>query len=785
MLPGPTATQPFPMPVQWLYVLADGSVVAPVGAGNTVTVPGANSTDKAIVGRIAFWTDDNTCRVNINTASAGTFWDVPRAYSTNSGIPVSGLLTQEQALGYYQPVQDEFQRYPGHPAMTDLRAVFTNATPAQIFNLTPRVVSGGSTQGTVAVAAGSSMTNSYPRLMPNSRLYADVDELLFQGNRTNTASVVPFVTPAQLQASKFFLTAHSRAPEVNLFGLPRVAAWPISANYDPLTNSLSPYTSGFDRLVAFCSTIGDTSVANAYYPYYFQRQNALNITTDISIPRNQAVYKYLHYLTGQPIPGFAGGGTTTFQAKYPSPDGSLPTDADQILTEIFDYIRAANLYDDTLDTGSVTNVYEYTGTGVTGAVAKGYVVPSVVSPSINGEGSSSTLGLGRAYTISTIGIGFICNADGNTNDTTGYVTASNAITNNTNAVPMQYANKVLQGMPLPPGQKYIQAILMPEFFSPMAGFVAMWPNLSISVSGLTSLSVNGTNGMAVPLFPNDTEPTSTDGPLSYHDLRPDGASLTTNSSPWAAAANIFGGNPEWRYFAMGQVTTQSQSPGQGRNCPARGGFSADGTAYEQYPLIGTPVVVNDNDVPASGYPSGTMTFNGGNIVVSVLDHYGDTVQKINVTLPPATFPTPRLVTMGTTNNGTYAATTPYTWWAFNRTGATANTTIQGRFAFVGKPPTASGALTIVPPSDVPVSANPSTNYYGGIFLRPDFDVLRTLSPIHGDYRLIAGTYNVPKSVFQPERYYYDGTQMFASTFTDMVRGTYEPVTTPMASILPT
>jgi len=764
--PGATPTQPFPMPVQWLYVLADGSIVAPTGSGSTVTVPGANSSDKAIVGRIAFWTDDNTCRVNINTASAGTFWDVPRAYSTNSGTPVAGLLTQEQALGYYQPVQKEFQRYPGHPAMTDLRAVFTNATPAQIYNIVPRIVGGGSTQGTIDQPPGSVMTG-YPKPAPNSRLYADVDELLFQGDHTTPNA--PLITPAQLQASKFFLTAHSNAPEVNLFGLPRVACWPINADYDPINKPQSPYTTAFDRLIAFCSSTGiadsTSGTATPPVPYYFQRKDALNPTTDISIDRNSKIYKYLHYLTSQPIPAFSGSAPTNFQAKYPSPDGKLATDCDQILTEIFDYIRSTNLYDNTLDTASSTGQYEFTGTGVSNLVAKGYVVPSVVNATINGEGSQPTLGFGRAYTISNVGIGFICNADGNpdTAATGTYRAASNAITGT--------ANKVLGGTALKPGQKYVQAILMPEFFSTMYGFISMWPNLQLSVSGLKSLSVTGADGNPALLFPDsDTEPTSSDGPFYYHDLRADSASITTGAGTWGSISSMFGGNPQWRYFSMGQKVGNITSSGAGRAAPARGNLPAD-RIYETYPLIGTPFVVSDNDTPAAGYPSGTMIFNGGEVTFTLQDHAKNTIQTITVKFPPATFPTPQLVTSTSTVTGQPA--TPYGWWTFARGGTIAGS--PGRLAYVGQTlPTQSLPLTVVAPSLVKVSASPNSDYLAAMLLRPDCDVLKTLSPAHGDHRLTAGTYKVPDTIFQPERYYSDPTQMFGSSFTDPTFGAYEP-----------
>jgi hypothetical protein len=123
-----------PMPVQWLYVLQNGSVVAPSSASATTTaiIPGASKANP-IVGRIAYWTDDETCKVNVNTAggddnavkptisggvvSSGyyqnnansTFWDVPHFNTTD-----------DTNLAVDQPVRGEYQRYPGHPGTTAL-----------------------------------------------------------------------------------------------------------------------------------------------------------------------------------------------------------------------------------------------------------------------------------------------------------------------------------------------------------------------------------------------------------------------------------------------------------------------------------------------------------------------------------------------------------------------------------------------------------------------------------------------------------------------------------------
>jgi hypothetical protein len=58
-----------------------------------------------------------------------------------------------------------------------------------------------------------------------SRLYANVDELLFAMNRpydTNAPAIGGnSITPQQIEQARFFLTASSRAPDVTLFNTPQ------------------------------------------------------------------------------------------------------------------------------------------------------------------------------------------------------------------------------------------------------------------------------------------------------------------------------------------------------------------------------------------------------------------------------------------------------------------------------------------------------------------------------------------------------------------------------------
>ena len=120
-----------------------------------------------IVARIAFWTDDESCKVNINTAGNGSPWNTPRVNSTD-----------DVAWSSNQPAAGEYSAYPGHPATTSLASIFsTNAyTPQQLLALTPRYAWGGSQFGTQPTAPGASVA---PKI---DRLYASVDELRYATN---------------------------------------------------------------------------------------------------------------------------------------------------------------------------------------------------------------------------------------------------------------------------------------------------------------------------------------------------------------------------------------------------------------------------------------------------------------------------------------------------------------------------------------------------------------------------------------------------------------------------
>jgi len=414
------------MPVEWLYVLKDGSIIAPDAAASatrTAVVPGASDANP-IIGRIAFWTDDETAKVNVNTASEGTFWDTPRV-----------ITDYDRKLGKYQPVKNEFQRYPGHPAMVNLPAALPAiTTPTKAYSVSPRYVDGGSREGTV-----SNVTT--PVKLKYDRLYASVDELVFDPDRNPQG-----ISREDLDKSRFFITTASRAPEVNMFNQPRVAMWPIHSQFS------SAYRTVQDQTIAFSSTINGL-------PYYFQRADSLSPTSDYQdIERNQQLISYLQRLMGARVPGFNG----SFLAKYGS-------DRDQILTEAFDYIRATNLNDQ-----GVTNPF----------APSGQVTPIYI-------GAMDTLGFGRFPTVAEVGVAFAYLGNGDLSGSPA--TAASPVSQ---AQHPAYAGSDGNGKP-PANTEVILGYLVMSFMNPAMGYPSYIPSFTVQVEGLQNFKINGL-GMGFP-----------------------------------------------------------------------------------------------------------------------------------------------------------------------------------------------------------------------------------------------------------------------------------------------
>lgn len=477
-----------PMPVEWLYVLQDGTTGA-LDTSNRFVSSSAGvqpSATNPIVGRMAFWTDDESCKVNINTASEPTFFAPPYFFHA-----------RDYQWANFPPASSEYQRYPGHPATVALSAILapnlsldpmapganvSNIVTLKeyIYGLIPKVAQGGSKSGTLpfmrddfSASKGESSTAQIVdgASARSERLFASVDEMLFKegvyGSSGREAASYPIPGGGgrilfdrnTLERSRFFLTAHSRAPEFSMHGLPRVAMWPVSDESLGQAKRTS-----FDNMIALCATLrGSSQGAAINNSYIFRRAQPHHPTHDVTgssstygssqgLQRNSKLLDYIYSeMTSLQFPRTSSlGGSTDYDGKYGQ------ANAAQIALEMFDYIRTTNLYDGVLarenDGMSANNLsnsalylqndqiegakYTYTNQRVTrkasGSLNDGTrtqvgndlltddasVLPGhgQVTPAVWQKNGLSLRGFGRMFTLSEVGFQFICTADGQNDD---------------------------------------------------------------------------------------------------------------------------------------------------------------------------------------------------------------------------------------------------------------------------------------------------------------------------------------------------------------------------------
>ncbi|XHR26790.1 MAG: Verru_Chthon cassette protein A [Chthoniobacteraceae bacterium] len=785
-VPGATTRQPVPMPVRWLYVLQDGKISVPTASGTgAVSVPDASSSNP-IVGRIAFWTDDECAKVNINTA-AGSFssrngsllpapWDTPRFK-----IWEERLLFSED-----QPVKGEFQRYPGHPATTDLYGILhaldvattgyptvisnysssqppPSSTPSALSKMLPYYADDNTSQGGASLTTNMAPGSINGGVSKKDRLYTSLGELLYdpQRNATLTGGGADGTTVnprQQLESGKFFLTAHSRGPEVTLFGTPRVCMWPVSSQTG------SNYRTSYDRLAAFCSTTGTSTNPLIYY---IQRQNPRSATEDYDqISRNQDIYKYLLRLGAKEIPGFGG----NFASKY-----SSSHEWDQILTEMIDYIRCTNLSDHSVSSTNSSFVrYTSTPTGLTGG--KGQVVPLKIV-----ENGVTTHGLGRLPTISEIGIQIICTADGNgpdyqspvtpsgfakkvspvygSSESAAYVsnlpeeqllrasdgsivdtsgsTVTAASSGSATAFPSNPTLATEYGgtlTPLSQGQKRLQAMLLFELSAPMMGFDTM--DMTFSGASIFGINVAGINGVSIAgqtPFPDRT-PTGSTGAAQ------NGNGAMMAMTPRFNAIQSTGGLLGFRYLL------NNTNNGVNQRYNGWSGVSPSGSVSGPYRYVSNPFTVS-----ASGTTSTTLLGGGFTAALRVAQTGSNAnYQTFNVTFPSATIPVPDLPQNGLAGtyftNTAYISNKPADWWGFDkRIGWAKYYSVDG---YTSAPNLAPGCVIR---SDKPVSGTWNYSVTTSVPLvtamaQPALsDVVRTMVVRDGDYRVVAGLENVDVS----------------------------------------
>ncbi len=815
--PTPSDDDRLPMPVRWIYVLQDGTLSAPSsGTGAkaewTSGDPKKPTKDNPIVGRIAFWSDDDSSKVNINTASgfvnmvdqlpadyrsdytlyAGSYWDTPRFFTTfdfgnpnrSTGMPKPG----GGGLALTQLLQGEFQRYPGHPATTSLGGIFGGFMSSEdIWRISPRVstanytgvagstvvddysygTEGGIKRAVVGNPASGGGTDNQQLLPKTQRLYASVDELLYASEPGGTDpsapsylrksndefinAATPKLTPERLDRLRFFLTATSRAPELNLFGRPRVTIWPVRnetyvESQAAITATTGTGLTAYDKATLFCSTIGPSStVATSTYAdnasalsgskpvapfrYIFTRRNpdlsrskgtAITDLADVEFARNKWLLQtYLTNLTTQSIPGFG----ASMKAHLDSAGGQ---NRDQVLVEIFDYIRCANLKD--------TTTLQYSPSV---QANKQYAPLGIIAPTkteLRGSGQPTQSGFGRFPTLSEVTLVFyyagptwITNPDAAAVGVRPYVVDT-------------YKNSdgaLLAGRP-----KYqqVRAFVLFSTFNAMQGYGPLTKpgatnyKISLEVTGLEQFTITA-GGVPYPLnFP----------------ARETTTIYTASGDTWGG--RNFGGYEGFEHTLEGLNTTTQKNKFMAEPTVALGApyTTSPATNQEYYPFqtplyAGTPYGTTFKTgivIPTySGTtPISTFNFNGGPVRVRVFyDQLGnanraDTVvplQTFNLVFPPGNnWPIP----VGIQPDGSTYQENPVGATPYNRDAYCNFNSAPGAY------PTAAN------PGGMIANPNLYTCYWtddGGFYP----NAIRTIPPATGP--------NPPKEATQAKAYAYD------------------------------
>ncbi len=448
---GQGADARLPMPVRWLYMLADGTIGYLDDAGTFVRSFGEGNVSKEnpVTQRFAFWTDDETSKINVNTASDGQYWDYP---STASG--------SDRDFAKYLPAKNELQRFPGQPAKTSLSVVFDplggDSKQNEIYLAAPKIQSGGTMNGT--------RPGTTPIVLDQDRLYATEDEYLFGMTNDRNQNTL-FGNPQEkerLEQARFFLTASSSAPETTLLGTPRICMWGMYG---------SGQRSAYDNVIAYCSTIPTSPQGSAPNPnsrrYFFQRNSSGSRHNEIyGASGGENIRLLQNYIwplmaVSNPIPGFGG----SFAAKYGAGEFG---DRRQIGTEAFDYLRNIN-------------VSEFGSTLFGAPTSRGY--GQIASCCIcGGTGPHQTVwsdtrrsftkGFGRMYTVSEVSLVFIVTAQFTPNgDNKG---------DPANRADLTDGNK-----------KRIQPAILIETFCPSHGYTGIMPNTRLQVIDGSARMDNG------------------------------------------------------------------------------------------------------------------------------------------------------------------------------------------------------------------------------------------------------------------------------------------------------
>jgi|APTNR8051073442_1049403.scaffolds.fasta_scaffold08619_2 hypothetical protein len=436
---GPAAgadKQRLPMPVRWIYMLRDGRLGTLDKAGKLSMADSGPlpTTRNPIVARYAYWVDDETAKINVNTAGEGSYWDTPHADTD-----------QERKLAAAQPMRLEYNRQPGHPAGVCLSSVLlphhrlypagflvenTDMKPMAITDAADlwrlgRLAASELESGT---SFGGTRESDWPELwmrrfpaVPRAVRYAGAEDVIFDHYQSGAIPGIVRSRPssdgshltqssffnrhpeaiARLERAAFFLTKDSSAPETTLFGTPRIALWPVHAqsvaNGTRLDTSENSRDTPYNHKVMAVGMIKER-------PYFVQRSEPGNGGNDFELHAkgsNKALFQYLQRLTSQRIPGFARTGFSHFEDKYGE-------DRDAILLEIMDCIRSSNCAD-----GELADVAQFSIL-CPGVEHKGFGQISPLQERLRSslQGTSDhPMGFGRILTASEVALFITCRAE--------------------------------------------------------------------------------------------------------------------------------------------------------------------------------------------------------------------------------------------------------------------------------------------------------------------------------------------------------------------------------------
>jgi hypothetical protein len=507
---GPAANpddQRLPMPVRWIYVLQDGTLAVVGPRGTLVGAANASiSEHNPVVGRVAFWVDDETSKINVNTASEGAFWDTPKADNF-----------QERYLATHQPSRLEYQRQPGHPAGVCLSSVllpnyrhYPSGFIAETPHMLPMSLADAQALwglGRLAVASdvmlpsgASAVGTSYGGVQPTDwnelwptqpsetvlrQPYATVHEMIF-GRQPPHSQTQPLSQrrrssffhqhPSRIQRlarSGFFLTTDSAAPDITLFGTPKIALWPVHAQALLNMNNNQPDAlrrdTPYDRKILLASMLKGR-------PWVVQRSEPGNGVKDFQSHANGAnedLFDHLQRLTDRAVPGFyaVGGGPSTFAEKYEA-------DRDSIVLQMMDHIRSTNFADGHL---SASNQFSILCPGVE---HHGFGQVSPLQNVVSKNDDAATIQAhGRFLTISEVAIIIVCRAEVDAN---GKIQGTPSTVNRAQLTS--------------PGDREVEVGVLVEAYVPGMGWADYRPWASVSLVGGAPGSIPDT-GPTAPLPP--------------------------------------------------------------------------------------------------------------------------------------------------------------------------------------------------------------------------------------------------------------------------------------------